>query len=48
MIPNGHKNEASIKHPNTAKDKKLIIPAVGKKGRTAKQGALKPFTDFLN
>ena len=45
-VPNGH--ELTSSSQSFAKDQFLIIPAVGKNGRTPQQGPLLPFDSYLS
>lgn len=47
LIPHGHEAGANPLGPEMAKDAYLHLPAVGKDGRTAEQGPLLPFEDYL-
>lgn len=47
LIPHGHKAGASPRGPDYAADDYLHLPAVGRNGRTAEQGPLKPFVERL-
>ncbi|MDD2723731.1 MAG: cytochrome c peroxidase [Methylovulum sp.] len=47
VIPHGHKESANLQHPELAADLFLKVPAVGKNGRDAALGPLKPFDSFL-
>ncbi len=47
LIPNGHSTNADVKNMKQAQDLFLTLPAVGKNGRDASLGALKPFEDLL-
>lgn len=46
-IPHGHKAEPNPTQTEFAQDALLIVPAIGKNGRTAKLGPIKPFADYL-
>jgi hypothetical protein len=47
LVPHGHAAGASRWDPHLAKDRFLRVPAVGKDGRSARQGPLRAFADFL-
>lgn len=46
-VPHGHKNNPDPQHPEQAQDAFLTIPAVGKNGRDAALGPIKPFQYYL-
>lgn len=46
-VPHGHKEVADAQHPLEAQDQYLNIPAVGKDGRDAALGPIKPFDRYL-
>lgn len=46
-VPEGHENLDSPLGTGLAQDRFLLIPAVGKQGRTAEQGPLQPFDRYL-
>ncbi|MDD5275764.1 MAG: cytochrome c peroxidase [Methylovulum sp.] len=46
-IPHGHKDEASVRHPEWAGDLFLKVPAVGKHGRDSALGPIKAFHTYL-
>ncbi len=46
-IPHGHTLNASPQNPLAATDQMMVIPAIGKNGRDAKQGPLKTFEELV-
>lgn len=46
-IPHGHKENAGRQDPELAQDLFLNVPAIGKNGRDAALGPLKPFQNYL-
>lgn len=47
QVPHGHEAGENPLGPDLAKDSFLLVPAVGKGGRTVEQGPLKPFDSYL-
>ncbi len=47
LVPHGHKKSPDPQHPELAQDLLLKIPAVGKDGRDAALGPIKPFQYYL-
>jgi cytochrome c peroxidase len=47
LVPHGHSNNVSATNARQAEDLFLNIPAIGKNGRDANLGALKPFDSYL-
>lgn len=47
LVPHGHAESADAQQPLQAQDKLLNIPAVGKEGRDAALGPIKPFGRYL-
>lgn len=47
LVPHGHKKSPDPQHPELAQDLLLKIPAVGKDGRDAALGPIKPFQHYL-
>lgn len=47
LIPHGHQQRLSPLGPSYAADAFLHLPAIGKNGRSAQLGPIKPFVDYL-
>lgn len=47
LIPHGHEEIADEQNPAFAKDRFLNVPAIGKQGRDAALGPIKPFQQYL-
>ncbi len=47
LVPHGHKKSPNPQHSELAQDLFLTIPAVGKNGKDAALGAIKPFQYYL-
>ncbi|MEY4194610.1 MAG: hypothetical protein RLZZ226_978 [Pseudomonadota bacterium] len=46
-VPHGHKANASAANPMMAADRVMVIPAVGREGRDAALGSIKPFDELV-
>jgi cytochrome c peroxidase len=46
-VPHGHDEGVNPLGPDLAKDSYMIVPAVGRNGRTSEQGPLQPFDSYL-